>query len=79
MRKSYSDNAEYGLFIQLFTTSMMKGILTWTNHGIINDINSAGMKAVTKAELLAYFGMEMAMSIVQMNDIKFSAIKTSSM
>ena len=45
----------------------MNAIRTWTNYNLKNK----GLKEVNENKFRAYVGLEMAMSIVQLNDISY--------
>ena len=70
LRKAFTENQEYGLFSTFFTKSLMKCILNWTNEKLKTTIELIDMKTITSLELEAYIGLEMAMSIIQLNDMK---------
>ena len=65
IKQAYNQNKELGLFRLFLSKSFFKCVLRWTNEALNND----GRKPVSESKLWAYIGLEVGMSLVQMNDI----------
>lgn len=62
---AYQECGVLGLFRMFISGSMMSNIRMWTNKNMIEK----GLKAANESKFRAYVGLEMAMSILQLNDI----------
>lgn len=67
IKKAFKDQGSMGLFRLFITNSFMNAIRNWTNYNLKNK----GLKEVNEKKFRAYVGLEMAMSIVQFNDISY--------
>ena len=67
IRKAFNDQGSFGLFRLFLTNSFMNAIRKWTNKSLRNK----GLKLISEKQFRAYIGLEMAISIVQMNGIQY--------
>lgn len=65
-KKAFKENKEKGLFHLFLSTSMFDAILTWTNK----NLSEKGKQKVSKEKFLAYVGLEIAMSLISLNQIR---------
>ena len=65
VKKAFTDGGEVGLFHLFFTKQYLSVISKWTSGRMMNQNNTS----VSESKFRAYVGLEMAMSIIQMNDI----------
>ena len=63
---AYEKDGKYGLFTLFITKSMFNCIRVWTNA----NLKAKGMKTVCSAKFKAYLGLELATSLIHMNDLK---------
>ena len=63
---AYAKDKKYGLFSLFVTKSMFNCIRVWSNA----NLKAKGMKPTSAAKFKAYLGLELATSIVHMNDLK---------
>lgn len=64
--KSFNDAGVLGLFRLFLTDTWIDAMRTWTN----NSMAQKGLKKVNEKMFKAYIGLELAMSIIRINDIK---------
>ena len=62
----YIDSKQVGLFHLFLNRSFFKGVLSWTNQRLVEK----GKDAINEKKLMAYVGIEIAMSIVQLSEIR---------
>ena len=67
IQKALNDQGSMGLFRLFVTNSFMNAIRAWTNY----NLKSKGLKEVNENKFRAYVGLEMEISIVQMNDMSY--------
>jgi Transposase IS4 len=65
VQRAYEDRNEKGLFHLFLNQSCLEGIRVWTNAKLLRK----GKKKVSKETFNAYIGLELAMSIVHLNDM----------
>jgi Transposase IS4 len=66
VKKAYKTAGVLGLFHLFITSSWFESMRVWTNKRLI----SKGKKVVSKNQFRAYVGLELAMSIIQMNNMR---------
>lgn len=65
VNRAYSENGYCGLFKLFLTRSFLDKMRKWMNLELTND----ALKPINEAKFNAYLGLEIAMSLVQFNDI----------
>ena len=65
---AFKQNGEVGLFHLFITNDLLKAIVKWTNDNI--DLKVSSTKKITIKEMKKYIGLELAMSIVKLNQIR---------
>lgn len=64
-KKAFQNNKERGLFHLIFSSKFFEACLKWTN----DELAKKGESKVSKEKFMAYVGLEMAMSLVPLNNI----------
>lgn len=64
--RAYSENKEVGLFHLFLNKSFFHSILKWTNA----ELEKKGRNKITEKKLYAYVGLELAMSILRLSEIR---------
>ena len=65
-KKAFQNNKERGLFHLIFSSKFFEACLKWTN----DELAKKGESKVSKEKFMAYVGLEMAMSLVPLNNIR---------
>ena len=65
-RRAYRERGNLGLFLLFLSQSWLDCVRQWTNK----NLKEKGLKEVDDNKFKAYLGLEMATSIVQLNDIR---------
>ena len=68
INRAFKENGEVGLFHLFLTNDLLKAIVQWTNHNI--DLKASSTKKITVKEMKKYIGLELAMSIIKLNQIQ---------
>ena len=66
IRKAYDQSGKFGLFKLFITNNWLIQMRKWINQKIVEE----GKVAITDKKFRAYMGLEMAMSIIKINDLK---------
>ena len=64
--QAFTQSGKLGLFRLFLTNSWFKGMRTWLNK----KLKQAGKDEISERKFRAYMGLEMATSLVKMNDLK---------